>query len=135
MNNDRKTLERILCGKIEQNADRTAPGTNTVAGVEFVYYEDYETSGAASQFHTLLDSAGEIVASSGGIVSDSCRIVAPNGQRFRALSFHGDLDGWRAAVEAGARTLGVRLARIQGRHLMVSDGQSVLLSECNVDLG
>lgn len=82
MSNDRKTLERILCGKIEQSADRTAPGTNTVAGVEFVYYEDYETSGAASQFHTLLDSAG-----------------------------------------------------IQGRHLMVSDGQSVLLSECNVDLG
>jgi hypothetical protein len=31
--------------------------------------------------------------------------------------------------------LGLRLARIQGGHLMVSDGQSVPLSECKVDFG
>jgi hypothetical protein len=135
LKNEHSVLERALGGKIEQRSDRTAPGTNPVAGVEFVYYEDYETSGAASQFEELMDSAGEVTVSSGGIVSDSCRIVAPNDQCFRALSFHGDLDGWRAAVEVGARTLGLRLARIEGDHLMISDGQSVPLSECKLDFG
>ncbi len=132
---DREVLEAILGGKIEQRADRIAPGINPVAGVEFIYYEDFHTSSASSQFRKLLASAGEFTASSGGIVSDSCRITLPNGQRFLALSFHGDRDGWRNAVEAGARTLGLRLARIQGGHLMVSDGQSVPLSECKVDFG
>ncbi|AWH47551.1 hypothetical protein [Stenotrophomonas sp. ZAC14A_NAIMI4_1] len=135
MNGDRKDLERILGGKIEQRANRTAPGVNPVAGVEFIYYEDDGIRPASSQFNELLDCAGEIIASSGGIVSDNCRIALPNGQCFRALSFHGDLDGWRTAVEAGARTMRLRLARIQGRHLMISDGQSVPLSECDVDLG
>jgi hypothetical protein len=133
--NDREVLETILGGKIEQRADRTAPGITPVTGVEFIYYEDFETSSASGHFRTLLDSAGELVASHGGIVSDSCRIEAPNGECFRALSFHGDLDGWRTAVEAGARTLGLRLARIEDDHLIISDGQSVPLSECKVDLG
>jgi len=103
--------------------------------VEFIYYENFHTSSASSQFRKLLASAGEFTASSGGIVSDSCRITLPNGQRFLALSFHGDLDGWRKAVEAGARNLGLSLARIEDDHLIISDGQSVPLSECKVDLG
>ncbi|HDS1299615.1 MULTISPECIES: hypothetical protein [Stenotrophomonas] len=136
MNKDgREVLETILGGKIEQRADRIAPGINPVAGVEVVYFEADKTTRAARQFDALQDSAGELTASSGGIVSDSCRITLPNGQCFRALSFHGDLDGWRKAVEAGARTLGLRLARIEDDHLIISDGQSVPLSECEVDLG
>ncbi len=132
---DREVLEAILGGKIEQRADRIAPGINPVAGVEFFYYEDFHTGSASSQFRKLLDSAGEFTASSGGIVSDSCRITLPNGQCFLALSFHGDLDGWRKAVEAGARNLGLRLARIEDDRLIIFDGQSVPLSECKVDLG
>ncbi|HDS0950393.1 TPA: hypothetical protein QDZ34_002868 [Stenotrophomonas maltophilia] len=135
MNDGRKDLERMLGGKIEQRADRTAPGVKPVAGVKFIYYEDDGIRPASSQFNALVDCAGEITARSGGIVSDSCRITLPNGQCFRALSFHGDLDGWRMAVEAGARTLRLRVARIQGCHLMISDGQFVPLSECSVDLG
>lgn len=106
-----------------------------MAGVEFIYYEDDGIRSASSQFRKLLDSAGEFTASSGGTVSDSCRIALPNGQCFLALSLHGDLDGWRKAVEAGARNLGLRLARIEDDHLIISDGQSVPLSECKVDLG
>ncbi|MBW8775743.1 MAG: hypothetical protein JF596_12175 [Stenotrophomonas sp.] len=132
---DREILEAILGGKIEQRADRIAPGINPAAGVELFYYEDFHTGSASSQFRKLLDSAGEFTASSGGIVSDSCRITLPNGQCFLALSFHGDLDGWRKAVEAGARNLGLRLARIEDDRLIIFDGQSVPLSECKVDLG
>lgn len=105
INNDRKNLERILGGRIEQRADRIAPGINPVAGVEVIYFEADRTARAPRQFDALLDSAGELTVSSGGIVSDSCWITLPSGQCFLALSFHGDLDGWRKAVEAGARTL------------------------------
>ncbi|WP_329914948.1 hypothetical protein [Stenotrophomonas sp. SMYL86] len=133
--NNREALETILGGRIEQRVDRIAPGINRVAGVEVIYYEDDETSGATSQFDLLLDSAGEIVASHGGIVSDSCRIVAPNGQCYQCLTFHGDLDGWRKAVEAAAKARGIGLARIEGHRLKISEDQSFALEECRIEVG
>ena len=126
-------LERILGGKIEQRDQRAIPGLEPVDGTEFLYYEDDGKNKAKKQFNLLLDSAGPISATSGGVVSDSCCIGLPVGTLFRALSYHGDVVGWRAAVKAGAGSRGLLLAKIEGDQFVVSDGRSFPLSECKIE--
>jgi len=133
MNCDREMLEKIIGGKIEHRGQRALPGLNPVEGVEFVYYEDDGKSQVKKQFNALLDSAGSIKATSGGIVSDSCKIHLSDDLVFHALSYHGDIDGWREAVEAGAKARGLLLARIVGEQFVVSDGLSIPLSDCKIE--
>ncbi len=133
MNDNLEKLERILGGKIEQRDQREIPGLSPVDGTEFLYFEDDGKNNSKKQFDLLLDSAGTIAAVSGGIVSDRCRISLPTGMAFHALSYHGDIVGWKAAVEAGARARGLLLARIERDQFIVSDGRSFPLSECKVE--
>ena len=104
---DRDALEKILGGAIEQRGQRAVPGLSPVEGVEFVYYEDDGKSKAKKQFNVLLDSAGVITATSGGVVSDSCKIYLPDDPQFHALSYHGGIEGWRKAFEAVAKARGL----------------------------
>ncbi|MEN4770709.1 hypothetical protein [Duffyella gerundensis] len=133
MNSDREVLEKIFGGKIGQRGQRVLPGLNPVEGVEFLYYEDDGKSKVNKQFNALLDSAGSIKATSGGVVSDSCKIHLSDDRLFHALSYHGDIDGWREAVEAGAKARGLLLARIEGEQFVVSDGRSIPLSDCKIE--
>lgn len=133
MSGDREVLEKILGGKIEQRGQREIPGLNPIEGVEFIYYEDDGRIKVKKQLNALLDSAGSIKATSGGVVSDSCTIRLSDGHLFHALSYHGDVDGWREAVEAGAKARGLLLARIEGEQFVVSDGRSIPLSDCKIE--
>ena len=133
MSSDREILEQILGGAIEQRGQRAVPGLSPVEGVEFIYYEDDGKSKAKKQFNALLDSAGSIRATNGGVVSDSCKIYLSDGQLFHALSYHGDIDGWREAVEAGAKARGLLLARIEGDQFIITDGRSIPLSDCKIE--
>ncbi|WP_446027579.1 hypothetical protein [Lelliottia amnigena] len=133
MNSQLEELEKILGRKIEQRDQRAIPGLNPVEGTEFIYYEDDGKNKAKKQFDLLLDSAGTIVASSGGVISDGCCITLPTGGGFRALSYHGDIGGWRVSVEAGAKTRGLLLAKIDGDQFVISDGRSFPLSDCKIE--
>lgn len=133
MNNDREVLEKIIGGKIEQRGERGMPGLNPVEGVEFIYYEDDGRSKVKKQFNALLDAAGSINATGGGVVSDNCTIYLTEDRLFHALSYHGDIDGWREAVEAGAKARGLLLARIEGDQFMISDGRTIPLSDCKIE--
>ncbi|MFY0480932.1 hypothetical protein [Achromobacter marplatensis] len=133
MANQLEELERIFGGKIERRAERSIPGVEPIDGTEFLYYEDDGKNTAKKQFRLLLDSAAPIIATSGGVVADSCRIGLPAGTLFHALSYHGDVAGWKAAVEAGASSRGLLLARIEGDKFVISDGCSFPLSECKIE--
>lgn len=133
MVSQREELEHILGGSIEQRDQRSVPGAVVIEGTEFIYYEDDGKSAAKKQFDLLLDSAGVISARSGGIVSDNCHISVPSGTRFHALSYHGDIVGWRSAVEVGANHRCLLLARVLADKFVISDGRSFLLSECKIE--
>ena len=134
MISQREELERIHGGKIELRDERGIPGLDPVNGREYLYYEDDGKNKPKKQFNLLLGSAGTITATSGGVVSDPCRIRVPAGQLFRALTYHGDLAGWRAAVQAGADARGLLLARIVANQFVISDGRSFPLSDCEIEL-
>lgn len=133
MSSQLNELERILGGKIELRDERKIPGATHVDGTEFLYFEDDGKNNRKKQFNLLLDSAGTIAATSGGVVSDRCRITLPAGTVFSALSYHGDIAGWRAALEAGANARGLLLARVEGERFVISDGRSFPLSDCRIE--
>ncbi|MDY7560885.1 hypothetical protein QN382_23370 [Pseudomonas sp. 10B1] len=133
MSSDREVLERILGGEIEQRGARTVPGLNPVEGVEFVYYQDDKKLKPKKLFKSLLDGVNPRSAKKGGRVSDSCNVVFPDGSLFHAMSYHGDLEGWRKDIEVGAKSLGLLLARIEGDQFIISDGRSIPLSDCKIE--
>lgn len=133
MSDQLSDLENILGGKIERLGQRSVPGVIPVDGVEVVYYQDDKRATPKKLFKSFLDGLSFRNATSGGRVSDSCSIRSPDGLLFRAMSYHGDLAGWRKDIEEGAKGLGLLLACIEGDKFIISDGRSFPLSECKIE--
>jgi len=133
MNDQLNKLEKILGGKIEQLGQRSVPGMTPVDGVEIIYYQDDKRTTPKKLFKSFLDGLSFREAKFGGRVSDSCSVLSPDGLLFRAMSYHGDLAGWRKDIEEGARGLGLLLAKIEGDQFVISDGRSFPLSECKIE--
>ena len=124
-------MERILGGPI--GLDKIIPGTVIREGREVVYFSDDGRTDFTSQFNRLTKNVSPRHATRGGKTSQGCRLWLPDGSLFHPVSYHGDLDGWRKDVEAGARQLDLLLARIEGERILVSDGRSFALSDCKVE--
>lgn len=126
-------LEQILGGKIERREGRVIPGTVAIDGSEFVYFSDDGVSHFRKQFKKLTEFTNPPNAKSGGVSERGCKVTLPDGQLFHAIGYHGDIEGWRKDIEAGARALHLLLARIEGSVFVVSDGRSFPLDECKID--
>jgi len=126
-------LEKILGGKIEQRDARVIPGTVEVKGLRVVYFSDDGKNPSGKQFWNLTTHTNPHFATSGGVNERGCKITLPDGQLFHAVGYHGDLDGWRKDIEAGAKALHLLLARIEGGRLLISDGRAFALSDCKVE--
>jgi len=133
MTSDLDRLERILGGKFERRNARVIPGTQSVDGVEIVYFSDDGKNKFRKQFRTLTSSVEPRTATHGGMNERGCRIMPPNGPLFHAIGYHGDVEGWRKDVQTGATARGLLLARIEDGTFVMSDGRSFPLSECQVD--
>ena len=128
----RDVLESILGGKIEQRNERKIPGAAEVEGVGVMYYQDDGKRNVGTQFKSLLSAAGMVSFKGGGLVSEPCLISLPDGRGFNAVSYHGDVEGWRQVVEAAARNKGLLLAQIQGNRFVLSNGEFFPIDICRV---
>lgn len=133
MSGDREVLEKILGGKIEQSDSRIVPGTTVVDGQQVVYFSDDGKSKFRKQFDCITCFTEPPNAVRGGVNERGCKITPPSGPLFHAISYHGDLDGWRKDIEAGAEGLGLLLARIEGDQFVITDGRSIPLSDCKIE--
>ena len=70
---------------------------------------------------------------SGGATEQGCTLWLPDGMQFHAMSYHGDIEGWRKQIAQGAQELGLLTARISGDTLLISDGQKIKIAECRVE--
>jgi hypothetical protein len=123
-------MEKILGGPI--GFDKTIPGTVVREGREVVYFSDDGKTDFNSQFERLTKNVNPRHATRGGKTSQGCRLWLPDGTLFHPVSYHGDVEGWRKDIEAGARQLNLLLARVEGNRLVVSDGRSFALADCKV---
>jgi hypothetical protein len=121
-------MERILGGPI--GYDHTIPGTVLIAGKEFVYFSDDGKNPVRKQFSLLTHSTASPLAQHGGVTSQGCSLKLPDGSVFHAISYHGDIAGWRADIEEGARSRKLQLARVDEDAIVVADGRRFLLKDC-----
>jgi len=110
----------------------TIPGTVQVEGREFWYIQAESNINFLSQFRVLLEINTESVATKGGISLENCLITTPNNTSFMALSYKGDLPGWRSRIKEAAGCLGLMLAQLKSSSLVIDNQEQFLIAECEV---
>lgn len=112
---------------------RTIPGTIDVEGREFFYVEIHDGEG----FDELLDEAlatcpAVPLPKAGGVIEEKARILLGSGVPLLAISYKGDLPGWRNKLESYCKFKGRKWGIASHRKLALSDGTVLEFSECEI---
>ncbi len=122
-------MEDILgLGSID--TERRIPGATVTEGREYRYVSCSYHADIAALFKKVIREINPPLATSGGAVNEGCKVTLPSGECYFAISYKGDIEGWRQQVEQGAAALGLLVAKISQEKLVLSDDNEVLLSEC-----
>jgi len=123
-------MEQLLgLGTIQ--TERAIPGRESVEGREVRYLLDDGRELFDILFKKLVRYINPPIPQMGGAIVEGCRIMLPSGQTFQAVSYKGDIDGWRRQIERGAEALKVPIARIEEGSLILDD-VAVPLTQCSV---
>lgn len=128
----KKKMEELLgLGSIERN--RIVPGIQPIEGREFCYIADEGQEDFGIFFKKIIRCIASPIPQNGGAMIEGCKITLPNGEVFQAISYKGDIEGWRMQIEQGARALNVKLARIDEGAIVLDNIRSFLLIDCRID--
>ena len=123
-----KSLQKLL--GIEKVDDPMLPGTRRRDAGNVIYVFLPPGSDASNAFDVVASKIDPPIPTHGAVLLEHWVIRTPEGQEFYSLYFHGDVKGWRQQIELGANQLGLKMAKVDGDKLVVSGGQTFLLSEC-----
>lgn len=125
-------MERLLgLGSIASS--RAIPGTSQEnEGREFRFVGESPNENFPSFFKKLVRHVAPPLAVGGGVVVEGCRITLPTGESLQAISYRGDISGWRQQIAKGADALGVVVGLIDGEQLILSDSRTYSLADCQV---
>jgi len=127
-----KKMETLLgLGAIQ--TERTVPGTQPMEGREFCYVSDKGQEEFGIFFKKLIHYISPPIPKNGGVMIEECKITLPDGEVFQAISYKGDIEGWRLQIEQGAKSLNAKLARIDAESIVPDDIQSFRLIDCRID--
>lgn len=112
--------------------ERRIPGLIEIDGEHVLYFKDDNKNSFDEQFYKLTNFSEPINAKFGGVVEGGCSIILPNGVKYHAISFHGDIDGWNKDLEIGSKGLNISLATIKNNKIFIDEGSSFSLDECEV---
>jgi len=112
---------------------RSIPGSVTVDGREFMYVKVF----SGDRFSKLLDEAEELdsvtsFVKSGGVIEEKAQLAIDDGSRLLAISYKGDIDGWRRLFIASCEKHGRRWGVARGGKLKLSDGTEIRLTPSSV---
>lgn len=113
---------------------RTIPGTEAVGGREFIYLEASKSRKFSGLMREVLSSSPATpMPQSGGILEEKARLVLPDKTTLLAVSFKGDLQGWRNKILGFCGEKGLKWAVIKEQFLASSDGAKIPLADCQVE--
>ena len=121
---------RNIAGAAETT--RQVPGLVPRPQREFWYFEDNGEQSTDKLFDQLVCFIDPPLLKRGGAILEGCELTTPTGRRFRCLSYKGDLEGWRRQVVQGGAGLNVMLGQIVDGALVLNDGSSFKLDDCEV---
>ena len=128
----KEEMEKILgLGKIE--TERTVPGTRPSEVREFRYVFNRSQEKFDVFFDKLVSHITPPIAKNGGVMVNGCKITLPSGEVFEAISYKGDIEGWRQQIVQGAESLNAKLAWIDGDSIVLDDTRTFLLTDCGID--
>jgi hypothetical protein len=114
---------------------RPLPGTMQIEGREFMYLEYEEGRNFSDLIYDLMTSNPTIpLPQSGGILEEKARIKLPDETSLLAISFKGDLEGWRNKIVSFCAARHSRWALLRTNALLVSDGSVIPLIKCEISL-
>lgn len=130
--NREELIEYVLGQPIHK--ERRVPGTYLVEGREYRYVSNKKHVKFGKLFHEIC-SVPPAIAQNGGALIEGCKITLPNGDIFEAVSYKGDIDGWRQQIEKGAKALSEELARIDidTDSIVMNDMRSFRLTDCIIE--
>jgi len=113
--------------------DRAIPGSEAVEGREFIYVETSE----AEDFHAIMEKvfAGfpeTRLPTAGGAIEEKARILLEAGRSLLAISYKGDLPGWRGRLVGFCENTGRQWGIARDGTLVLANGTETPLSECDV---
>jgi hypothetical protein len=108
------------------------PGMRPVQGREFCYIQNPDLKSFQSLFPKIVRIGGKGLPQSGGMLEENTIVTTPDGKRFFALSYKGDVESWRANIRACCDGLGLLWAEVQSSDLSLSNGEMISLSSCKV---
>lgn len=128
-----KTLEEHLreLGPLEPK--RQVPGLIPVSHREVRYVEDRGEEPFKELFERVVWHVNPPVMQDGGALIEGCVLTLPTKRRFQAMSYRGDIEGWRQQVVQGAAALGVPLGQLVDGVLILDDGTSYPLADCQIE--
>lgn len=113
---------------------RNLPGTENSEGREFIYVQLPMGRDFSSFMDEVFDSCPTLhIPQSGGALEEKARITLPDQTSFLAISYQGDLLGWRDKIQGYCGEKGLKWAVIEAQNLTLSDGAEVPLSDCHVE--
>jgi hypothetical protein len=122
-------MEDILgLGPID--TERKIPGTSFTEGREYRYISCGDGTDIAVLFKKVIREVNPPLATNGGAINEGCKVNLPSGECYFAVSYKGDIEGWRQQIEQGAIALGLSVAKVDQDKLLLSDGNEVFLSDC-----
>lgn len=102
-------------------------------GRDFGYLE----CGSAEEFKSIFPKIALLGESalpeSGGMINEDFSVTTPDGVKLFALSYKGDIDGWRRKLREAASVLGVRWAELSEDTIRLEDGREFALSACTTE--
>ncbi|MDR6411296.1 hypothetical protein [Paraburkholderia terricola] len=119
-----------ILGLGEIQRERSVPGRQEVAGREFRYILDDGGEPFSSLFKRLIRHVQPPLPTSGAAMIEGCAVTLPKGEVWQAISYKGDLLGWRRQIGLGAESLNVNIASLSGDTLVLPDGKMVDLADC-----
>jgi len=108
------------------------PGIKPVEWREYRYISDdgkdkFQNNGL---FKKLVDAIEPPIPKNGGAMSENFKLWLPSGELFHAVSYKGDIEGWRKQIEQGAIKLGLLIGKISGNEIIISDSRIYKISTC-----
>lgn len=126
------SMEEILGQPIER--ERAVPGTRPGESEKVRYVSFREPVTPSDVLREIPWKVKPPLPKRGGVVLEGCIVTLPDGTHLCALSYHGDVEGWQKQIEQGAQDLGLVSARLDPDTLHLSDGRSVPLDACTIEL-
>lgn len=123
-----QTMEEILGGPIPK--ERPIPGSVPSEDREWWYVEVEGSSDFKGLFRALVRAVQPAIPASGGAMDEGCELTLPDGRKFHALSYRGDLAGWRKQIAEGAEKVGVKAVLVVDGDLVFSGAERIPVANC-----